>query len=712
RRGNIEQQEPETARQRSYEQETEEDLDYLLSLNASGYSSRQLPQNASELRERRNTERKVSFSTEGDALTTQVAEAARDRIQPISQSMEGMVLEPPIVHSTPNQLNQTIDQEIEILDRKLALLKEERERSKRQQLSGARRKEKIQLEDRSGTDQRSWMDEVTQGKKRIEFSESQKELVEEKEKKEDRFPSGPSKLDMPPREVNIEYLPSRPSQGYDLRLEDTYKGEKREIHKTTDPLGSIKALGTVEPLRSQYPPFTTFYGLNPYKAEQAPQKIEEKGISSENAKSKISEEIADRRKKYEASVLAMEEEVRKREKELTERQSWILTQEEKRKQEEAIDPIVEGLKRKEKELEEKLKQLKEREKEIEKKETALKQLGYTKVVQTVISERKIEESTNESGRKTEEPKETAAAQVKDDSVKEIETKSDSADSQEKSTESQEKTEKEHEIINKDPRFIFPKFTIFSGEDPKSKTEATYEEWKYEVTCVQKDAMYTKEAIGQAVRKSLRGQAKRVLLPLGTEASNEVILNRLEAVFGNVATGESVLQEFYTAAQKQDETVTAWGLRLEEILQKAVMKGHVRKEETDGMLRNKFWKYLRSERLKNATRTKFETLKNFEDLRKAVRAEEHEMKVSSGVQHQPIRSEEQKTEANKDDDKLSMLLAKLNSLEQQMKEIQRQPRWQNRRRWQNNPPAPQPNQNVNPKEKKQTENQPPAQKSEN
>ena len=65
--------------------------------------------------------------------------------------------------------------------------------------------------------------------------------------------------------------------------------------------------------------------------------------------------------------------------------------------------------------------------------------------------------------------------------------------------------------------------------------------------------------------------------------NYDILDRMESVFGNVAAGESVTQEFYTAIQKQDEIVTAWGLRLEEILQKAVRKGHVKQEEIDSIL---------------------------------------------------------------------------------------------------------------------------------
>ena len=98
----------------------------------------------------------------------------------------------------------------------------------------------------------------------------------------------------------------------------------------------------------------------------------------------------------------------------------------------------------------------------------------------------------------------------------------------------------------------------------------------------------------------------------------MMLNRLENAFGNVASGQSLLQEFYSTSQKQDETAVAWGLRLEEILQKASEKGLVRDEDKDEMLRNKFWRSLRSDRLKNKTMVQFHKGLDFVSLRKAVR----------------------------------------------------------------------------------------------
>ena len=70
----------------------------------------------------------------------------------------------------------------------------------------------------------------------------------------------------------------------------------------------------------------------------------------------------------------------------------------------------------------------------------------------------------------------------------------------------------------DRSILFPKFTAFSGDQPKPKNEATYKEWKYEVNCTLKAGTYTEEILAQAIRKSMRNQATRVILPLGVTAN--------------------------------------------------------------------------------------------------------------------------------------------------------------------------------------------------
>ena len=50
------------------------------------------------------------------------------------------------------------------------------------------------------------------------------------------------------------------------------------------------------------------------------------------------------------------------------------------------------------------------------------------------------------------------------------------------------------ITTQDKPFIFPKISTFSAEDPKPKSESSFEEWKYEVNCLKKDQMYSEAVI--------------------------------------------------------------------------------------------------------------------------------------------------------------------------------------------------------------------------
>ena len=94
---------------------------------------------------------------------------------------------------------------------------------------------------------------------------------------------------------------------------------------------------------------------------------------------------------------------------------------------------------------------------------------------------------------------------------------------------------------------------------------------------------------------------------------------------------------------------------------------------NNMLKNKFWGCLRSDRLKNATRIHYETLTSFEGLRRKVRAEEYEMKIASGVQHQPMKTEkkgDREARTVEDESVLEQLLARITSLEKEVKQINR------------------------------------------
>ncbi|XP_053380313.1 trichohyalin-like [Mercenaria mercenaria] len=161
----------------------------------------------------------------------------------------------------------------------------------------------------------------------------------------------------------------------------------------------------------------------------------------------------------------------------------------------------------------------------------------------------------------------------------------------------------------------------------SLTETTFEEWKIEVEIILKSGLYEENILRQAIRNSLCGHTRKILLTMSPDATIQQIINKLEGIYGNIRSGESVLSEFYMSKQGKDENVSEWGLRLENILQRAIEKGHIKEEQREDMLKARFWRHLYSEDLKNATRLSFETPKSFEELRRKVRIEENEMSMT-------------------------------------------------------------------------------------
>ena len=212
---------------------------------------------------------------------------------------------------------------------------------------------------------------------------------------------------------------------------------------------------------------------------------------------------------------------------------------------------------------------------------------------------------------------------------------------------------------------FPKFSSFSGEDPAPKHEVAFEEWKFEINCARRNNTYSDQVITQAILKSLRPPAKKVLLTMDQSATVDIILQTLEGVFGNVSTGISTMQDFYTATQKPEESVANWGLRLEGIMQKAIDKGYAKQEEKNDLLKEQFWRSLKREKLKNATRVHYNTISSFELLRREVRAEENEMKKTAGAQHQPIKVGNQGA-GDMESSKLDTVIQRLNSIEKIVK----------------------------------------------
>ncbi|VDI03961.1 Hypothetical predicted protein [Mytilus galloprovincialis] len=168
----------------------------------------------------------------------------------------------------------------------------------------------------------------------------------------------------------------------------------------------------------------------------------------------------------------------------------------------------------------------------------------------------------------------------------------------------------------------PRINLFSGSGEKKGGETTYELWKYEVLGLMKDKIHSEEAIIQAIRRALRGEAGLVAMRLGTDASLTEIMSKMESVFGNVDELETIMSDFYNAKQKETEDVSAWSCRLEGILDKAIHSWKVSKPQADTMMHDMLWKGLRPD-IKHISHYEKERFKTFDHLRVALRKIEKE-----------------------------------------------------------------------------------------
>jgi hypothetical protein len=177
----------------------------------------------------------------------------------------------------------------------------------------------------------------------------------------------------------------------------------------------------------------------------------------------------------------------------------------------------------------------------------------------------------------------------------------------------------------------PKLPNFSGEVPIPKGEVSFEVWKFEVSCLKEDGLHKEKAITQGARKSLRGEASRIVMnSLGHQATIMDILDKFDGIYGTIETGEELIQRFYNATQSPGEGISSWGCRLEDLLTKANRYKKLTPSTKDDMLRTRFWNGLYDSTLKNTTCYKYDHIKNFDELRREVRKMDQEMSAQDTI----------------------------------------------------------------------------------
>ncbi|XP_053390372.1 golgin subfamily A member 6-like protein 24 [Mercenaria mercenaria] len=187
----------------------------------------------------------------------------------------------------------------------------------------------------------------------------------------------------------------------------------------------------------------------------------------------------------------------------------------------------------------------------------------------------------------------------------------------------------------------PKIPPFDGSD--------FKVWKIEVECIIKSRLYPEYLIAQTMRNSLKGQTRKVLLTIDPMADSTVILKKLEDIYGTTQTEDSIMQDFFNAKQEDKETTSDWALRLETIMQLAVETGEIPERKKNALLKQRFWKGLKSEKLRNNTRVTYESDSTFEVLRKKARVEEDEIKRTSADARsmKPVNTQNTELDANKE-----------------------------------------------------------------
>ena len=140
-------------------------------------------------------------------------------------------------------------------------------------------------------------------------------------------------------------------------------------------------------------------------------------------------------------------------------------------------------------------------------------------------------------------------------------------------------------------------------------------------------MYPEFIIIQCMINSLKGYARNTLITLPESASPIHSIDKLEGIYGNVYSNDTLLLSFYAEKQINGQSVADYGMKLESILQSVYETGILNPEGRNAMLRAKFWSDLKDPKLKNATRYAYDITKNFDEIRKEVRAVELELEIS-------------------------------------------------------------------------------------
>ena len=210
----------------------------------------------------------------------------------------------------------------------------------------------------------------------------------------------------------------------------------------------------------------------------------------------------------------------------------------------------------------------------------------------------------------------------------------------------------------------PRISVFSGTPGR---DSSFGRWRYEVRCLMMDKEHPEHAVLTAARRSLRSPAADVLIRLGTSASLDCIVEKLQSLYGSVLSGDALLEKFYSASQKGNppdkETCAQWSNRLEDLIYQATEKAAIAKESVPCSLKRRFWSGLFNPLIKSDLRHRLED-HTFEEIVLEARTLEEEYRDSL-----PKPKSSQVTESSSvSDHKLDQILKRMDQLDKEIKEL--------------------------------------------
>ena len=99
---------------------------------------------------------------------------------------------------------------------------------------------------------------------------------------------------------------------------------------------------------------------------------------------------------------------------------------------------------------------------------------------------------------------------------------------------------------------------FSGENHKE--DVTFEQWNYEVR--QYLNTHTEESVKEAMIQCLKGATLEGVRNCGEDSSMTQILEHLKCTFQGAAPFDTLLKNFFSLEQKENEDVAKFTIRLE------------------------------------------------------------------------------------------------------------------------------------------------------